>query len=104
MRWQIHWTVSYTPFQSVGKLVAVDKTVSDFDNTKVKVKKIRRLTEHGIYDVDIARYIPGTLDSVFQGMIEKIKTIEYPADLLNRDKETLDFELILDKNYYITIT
>ena len=64
------------PFKSVEKSTAIDKMASDFDNTSLKVKKIRRLIEKGIYDVDIARYIPGTLDLVFQGMIERVKTIE----------------------------
>ena len=32
-------------FQSVGKSPVVDKTVSNFDNTNLKIKKIRRLIE-----------------------------------------------------------
>ena len=71
---------SVTPFQSFGKSLAVHKTALDFDNVNLKVKKIRRLIEQGIYDAGIALYIPGTLDFVFQGMIEKIMTIEQPAD------------------------
>ena len=94
---------SVTPFQSVGKSPAVDKTASDFDNANLKVKKIRRLIEQDIYDVDIALYIPGTLDLVFQGMIEKIMTTEQPADTTYSDKEILDFELILDNNYYTNL-
>ena len=87
---------SVTPFHSVGKIPAVDKTPSDFDNANLKVKKIRGLIERGIYDVDIARYIPGMLDFVFQGMIEKFMTSEQPADTTYFDREILDFELILD--------
>ena len=49
---------SVTPFQSVGQSPAVDKTASDFDNSNLKVKKIRRLIQQGIYDVDIVLYIP----------------------------------------------
>ena len=94
---------SVTPFQSVGKSTTVDKTTSDFDNANLKVNKIRRLIEQGIYNTDIARYIPGTLDLVFQGMIEKIMTIEQPADTTYSDKEILDFELILDNNYYTNL-
>ena len=37
-----------TPFQSVGKSPAIDKTASDLDNAKLKVKKIRKLIEQGI--------------------------------------------------------
>ena len=87
-------------FQSVGKSPAIDKTASDFENANLKVKKIRRLIERGIHDADIARYIPGTLDLVFQGMIEKIMTIEQPVVTTYSSKEILDFELILDNNYY----
>ena len=72
---------SVTPFKSVGKSPAIDKTALNFDNANLKVKKkIRRLIERGIYDADIARYISGTLDLVFQGMIKKIMTIEQSAD------------------------
>ena len=92
-----------TPLKSVGKLAAFDKTASDVDNASLKVTKIRRLIEKGIYDAEIARYIPGTLDLVFQGKFEKVKAIEQPADTTFKDKETLDFVLILDKNYYANL-
>ena len=94
---------SVTPFQSVRKFPALDKTASDFDNANLKVKKIRILIEWGIYDADIARYIFGTLDLVFQGMIQKIMTIEQLADTTYSDKEILDFELILDNSYYTNL-
>ena len=45
-------------------------------------------------------YIPGMLDLIFQGLIKIISTIEQPAHLSYKDKQTLDFELIVDKNYY----
>ena len=48
-------------------------------------------------------YIPGTLDLVFQGMIDKLKTIEQPVHLSYKDKETLDFQLLLDKNQYTNL-
>ena len=85
---------SVIPFRSVRKSPAIDKTALDFDNTNLKIKKTRRLIEHGIYDADIARYIPGTLDLVFQGMIEKIMTIEQFVNPSYKDKENLAFELI----------
>ena len=69
----------------------------------MKVKKIRSYIEQGFYDVDIARYIPGTVDLVFQGTIEKIMTIEQPADTTYSNREILHFELILDNNYYINL-
>ena len=107
MQWEISNDVkigsSVMPFQSVGKSPAVDKTASDFDNANLKVKKIRRLIEWGIYNADIARYIPGMLDFMFQGMIEKIMTIEQPANTTYSDKEILDFELILDNDNYTNL-
>ena len=88
-----------TLFQSLGKSPAIDKTASDFDNADLKVKKIRRLIEWGIYNADIACYSPGILDLMFEGMIEKIMTIEQPADATYSYKEILNFELILHNNY-----
>ena len=73
---EVHIGKLVAPFRSVGKLAAIDKTASDFDNTSLKVKKIRRLIEKEIYDADIARCISRTLDLVFQGMIERVKAIE----------------------------
>ena len=100
---EVHIGDLVTPLKSVGKLDAFDKTASDFDNASLKVTKIRRLIEKGIYDAEIPRYIPGTLDLVFQGKFEKVKAIEQPADTTFKDKETLDFVLILDKNYYANL-
>ena len=94
---------SVMPFKRVKKLAAIDKTISDFDNTSLKVKKIRGLIEKGICYAGIDRYIPGTLDLVFQGMIERVKTIEQPEDMTCKGKKMLEFELILDKNYYTNL-
>ena len=43
------------------------------------------------------------LDLVFQGMIEKTMTIEQSADTTYSNKEILNFELILDNNYYTNL-
>ena len=93
---EVHIGDLVTPFKSVGKLAA-------FDNASLKFTNIRRLIEKGIYNADIARYIPGTLDLVFQRKFEIVKAIEQPADTTFKDKETLDFVLILDKNYYANL-
>ena len=47
------------------------------------------------YDTDVTCYIPGTIDLVFQGIVQKVSTIEQPAHPSYKDKETLDFELTL---------
>ena len=53
--------------------------------------------------MDIARYIPGALDLVFQEMIEKTMAIEQTADTTYPDKEIADLELILDNNHYTNL-
>ena len=45
---------SVTPFKSVEKSKAIDKTALDVNNANLKVKKIRRLMECRIYNADIA--------------------------------------------------
>ena len=51
---EVHIGESVTPFKCVGTLAAIDKIASDFDNASLKVKKVRRLIDNGIYDSDIA--------------------------------------------------
>ena len=105
MQWEISDDVkigsSVMPFQSAGKSPAIDKTASDFSNANLKVKKIRRLIEWGY--LQCGHCIPGTLDLVFQGMIEKIMTIKQPVNTTYSNKEILGFELILDNNYYTNL-
>ena len=48
-------SASVTPFPSIGKAPAIDKNASDFNNANLKVKKIRKLIEHGICDANFAR-------------------------------------------------
>ena len=43
------------------------------------------------------------LDLIFQEMIKKNYTIEQPTYLSYKDKETLDFELLLEKIYYTNL-
>lgn len=93
----VHIGHTVTPFKSIGKSGAVDKTASHFDNANLKVKMIKGLIQRRNYDADIAHYLPGTLDLVCQGMIQKIKIIEQPIDTAYKEKETLNFELILEK-------
>ena len=59
-------------FDNIGLSSAIDRTASNYDDAKNKVKKIRELIGTGNYDAGIAKYIPGTLDMVFQGMLEDI--------------------------------
>ena len=40
------------------------------------------------------------LELAFQGMLDNIKTVEQVAHPSYKDKETIDFQLMLDKNLY----
>ena len=62
-------------FESIGHIPSIDKKASDFDKASTKVKKLKRLIDTGEYDANIARYIPGTLELAYQGMLDDIKTI-----------------------------
>ena len=66
-----------------------------------RLKKIRKLIRTGNYDADIARYIPGVLNLIFQGMLEDIGTKGKVASLSYKDMEDLDFQIILPDNYYV---
>ena len=50
-----------------------------------------KLIYTGEYDADIPWYIPGLLQLMFQGMLDRIDTIEQPAHISYEDKETFDF-------------
>ena len=90
-------------FESVGHVPSIDKTVSDFEKADTKVKNLKRLIDMGEYDANIARYIPGTLELAYQGMLDDIKTIEQVAHSSRKDLETFGFQLLLDKNLYTNL-
>ena len=89
-----------SPFDSIGFSPAIDRTASNFLNASEKVQKIRKLTKTGVYDADIAKYIPGMLELVYQGLLEDIDTKEQPAHILYKDMENLGFQILLNNNYY----
>ena len=99
----VHLGQTVSAFDSVGGVSSIDRTASDFDTARQKVKKLKRFVDRGEYDADVARYITGTLDLVYQCMIDKIKTIEQPAHPSYKDKKTFDFQLLLDKNHYTNL-
>ena len=90
-------------FESIGHVPSIDKAASDFDKADTKVKKLKRLIDTGEYDANIARYIPGTLELAYQGMLDNIKAIEQVAHPSYKDLETFDFRLLLDKNLYTNL-
>ena len=80
---------------------AIDRTASNYNDAKEKLKKIRELIKTGRYDADIAKYIPGVLEMVYQGMLEDIDTKEKVAHSSYKDMEQLDFQIMLIDNYYV---
>ena len=88
-----------SPFDSIGALSAIDRTASNYLSASEKIRKIRKPIETGTYDVDIARCIYGTLELVFQGMLEDIDRKKQPVHSLYRDMENLDFQILLKDNY-----
>ena len=74
--------------------------LSNYNDAKEKLKKIRELISTGKYD-DIAKYIPGLLELMFQGMLEDIDAREKVPHSSYRDMEELDFQILLTDNYYI---
>ena len=65
-----------------------------------KVQKIKRLINTGEYDTDLAKYSPGILDLIFQGMIENTDKKEQVAHISCKDMENLEFQIMLTNNYY----
>ena len=51
-----------SPFENAGLSDVIDRTASNYNDAKDKFKKIRELIKTGIYDADIARWIPGVLE------------------------------------------
>ena len=78
---------------------AIDRTTSNYNDAKEKVQKIRDLINMGKYDADLAKYIPGLLNLAIQSMLDDIDTREKVAHLSYKDKEQLDFQIILSDNY-----
>ena len=89
-----------SPLDSIGASSTIDRTASNYLSAAKKVQKIRKIMQTGTYDADIARYIPGTLELVFQGMLQDIDLKEQSAHSLYRDMENLDFQIMLTNKYY----
>ena len=55
----------------------------------------------GKCSADLAKYIPGLMDLAIQGMLDDIDTREKVAHPSYKDKEQLDFQILLTENYYV---
>ena len=74
IRHEIHLGATVSPFDNVGGSSVVDRTTSNYNDAREKVKKIREVIKTGKYVADIAKYIPGVLE-----MLEDIGTKEKVA-------------------------
>ena len=89
------------PTNDIRRSTAIDRTTSNYDDAKEKVQKIRDLISMGKYDADLVIYIPGLADLAMQGMLDDIDTREKVASPSYKDKEELDFQILLTDNYYV---
>ena len=89
------------PVDDIRRSTAIDRTTSNYNDAKEKVQKIRDLVSMGKYDADLVKYIPGLADMAIQGMLDDIDTKEKVANPSYKDKEELDFQILLNDNYYV---
>ena len=68
-----------SPLDDIGRSSTIDRTVSNYNGAKEKVKKIRELISTGRYNEDIAKYIPNHLELKFQRMLDDIDNREKVA-------------------------
>ena len=97
---EIEFGKTASPYENIGPSPAIDRTASNYLDAGEKVQKIKQLILTGTFDADIAKYIPGTLELVFQVMLEDIDTKEQKAHISYKDLENLDFQIMLTDNYH----
>ena len=90
-----------SPIDDARRSTAIDRTTSNYNDAKEEVQKMRDLIKMGKYDADLAKYIPGLMDLAIQDMLDDIDTREKVAHPSCKDKEQLDFQILLTENYYV---
>ena len=73
------------PINDARRSTAIDRTTSNYDDAKEKVKKKRDLINMGKYNADLAKYTPGLMDLAIQGMLDEVDTREKVAHPLYKD-------------------
>ena len=89
------------PIDDARRSTAIERTTSNHEDAKEKVQKMQDLIRMGKSDADLAKYIPGLLHFAIQGILEDIDTREKTAHSSYKDKEQLDFQVLLTENYYV---
>lgn len=100
---KIHPGKTVAPLDSIGKSKYIDRTASDFENANEKLQKIKRLANKGEYGKDtwqVYRYIPGTLNLMFQRMLENVTTKVQTVHISYRDMKNLEFQILQTQNHY----
>ena len=92
------------PINDARHSTAIERTTSNYNDAKEKVQKFRDLINMGKYDVDLANYIPGLMELATQGMLDDIDRREKVAHSSHKDKEQLDFQILLTENCYVNPT
>ena len=89
------------PIDAARRLTAINRTTSNYNEAKEKVQKISDLINMGKYGADLAKYILGLTDLAIQGMLDDVDTREKVAHPSYKDKEQLDYQILLTENYYV---
>ena len=89
------------PIDDARWSTAINRTTSNYNDAKEKVQKIKDLINMGKYGADLAKYILGLTDLAIQGMLDDIDTREKVAHPSYKDKEQLDYQILLTENYYV---
>ena len=76
---EVELAKTVSPLESIGVSSAIDKAASNYLNVGEKAEKVKKLIATGTYNADIAKYILGTLEPVFQGMLAGIDAKEQQA-------------------------
>ena len=97
---EVRLAKTVSPFESIGRSSSIDRTAVNFTNATEKIQKIKRLIDTREDDADLAKYISGMLNLIFQGMIENINTKEQVAHISYKDMENLEFQIVLANSYY----
>ena len=97
---EVRLAKTVSPFESTGRSSSIDRTAVNFTNATEKIQKIKRLIDTREDDADLAKYISGMLNLIFQGMIENINTKEQVAHISYKDMENLEFQIVLANSYY----
>ena len=89
------------PIEDARRSTAINRTTSNYNDAKEKVQKIKDLINMGKYGAHLAKYILGLTDLAIQGMLDDIDTREKVAHPSYKDKEQVDYQILLTENYYV---